>query len=97
MSNREGFVIDLVCFHLLFVILHENLLKKVSKKRRGRECVESLRRLMKMKMKSKGMIWLIGYFSRGEETSGATDDIIQEQFLCITWYQGTSEVVYIVI
>jgi hypothetical protein len=32
MSNREGFVIDLVCFHLLFVILHENLLKKVSKR-----------------------------------------------------------------
>lgn len=33
-----------------------------------------------MKMKGKGMIWFIGYFSRGEETSGATDDVIQEQF-----------------
>ena len=80
MSICEGFVIDLVCFHLLFVILRENLLKKVSKKRGERECVESLRRLMKMKMKSEGKIWLIGYFSGGEETSGATDDVIQEQF-----------------
>ena len=43
MSDREGFVIDLVCFHLLFIILHENLLKKVSKKSGGRECVESLK------------------------------------------------------
>jgi hypothetical protein len=78
MSIHEGFVIDLVWFHLRFVILHENLLKRVSKKREGRECVESLRRLMKMK--SKGKIWLPGYFTGGEETSGTTDDVIQEQF-----------------
>jgi len=35
---------------------------------------------MKMKMKGKGKIWLIGYFSLGEETSGASDDVIQKQF-----------------
>jgi len=78
MSIHEGFVIDLVCFHLCFVVLHESHLKKVSKEREGRECFESLRRLMKMK--SKGKIWLTGHFTRGEETSGATDDVIQEQF-----------------
>jgi hypothetical protein len=80
MSIREGFVIDLVCFHLLLAIFHENLLKKISKKTGGRECLKSLRRLMKMKMKGKGKIWLIGYFSLGEETSGASDDVIQKQF-----------------
>jgi hypothetical protein len=31
MSILEGFVIDGVCFHLRFVILHENPLKKVRK------------------------------------------------------------------
>jgi hypothetical protein len=80
MSIRKGFVIDLVCFHLLLAIFHENLLKKVSKKRGGRECFKSQRRRMKMKIKSKGKIWLIGYFSLSEETSGASDDVIQEQF-----------------
>jgi len=80
MSIHEDFLIDLACFHLRFVILHENIVKKVSKKREGRECVESLRRLRKMKMKSKGKIWLTGYFTGGEETSGATDDVIQERF-----------------
>jgi hypothetical protein len=49
-----------------------------------------------MKMKSERAIWLTVRFGGGKETSGATDDVIQEQFCMRYMVSRKSEGVYTV-